>query len=113
MFKPVNLVRLDKRTTSANFTGVANSKALGALNQIMDNALFYLNVTVVAGTNPVLDIDIEGIVNGVNYILGSFAQATAATTEVITISNCPQDIQITTVIGGTTPSFDYEVNMTR
>ncbi len=113
MFKPINLVRLDKRIASANFTAVANSKALGALNQIMDNALFYLNVTVVAGTTPTLDIDIKATVNGVQYTLGSFAQATAATTEVITIANCPQDIQISTIITGTTPSFDYEVNMTR
>lgn len=120
LVKPISIVVSNTLTSSANFEAIANALLFGNTSKygnvskdILDDARFYLNVTAAAGTAPTLDVVINATVNGVQYSIGSFTQATAVTTQLITIANCPHVIQIEVTIGGTSPSFTFEVFMTR
>lgn len=76
-------------------------------------ARFIINVTAVAGTSPTLGATIKALVNGVELTVGSFASKTAVGQESVIIEACPNDILIDWVIGGTTPSFTFEVHCVR
>lgn len=73
----------------------------------------FLNVTAAAGTSPTLDVDIVATVNGEDYVIDSFAQATGVTKEARVISDCPRVVKAVWTIGGVGPSFTFEVQATR
>jgi len=74
------------------------------------DATFYLNVTAASGTTPTLDVDIVAEVDGVDFILGSIAQAIAAGVSVpVIVPNCPLVVKAVYAITGTTPSFTFKV----
>lgn len=82
--------------------------------QLTGDTRFYLSVSAVTGTDPTLDVDITATVGGVDYVLGSFTQATGETTESIEVSSCPVEVKAEWVIGGTaTPTFTFQVHSTR
>lgn len=77
-----------------------------------------VDVTAVSGTSPTLDIYVEGkdVATGKYYTLYQFPQITA----ICTLNRCigegletnkmlPEIIRIRWVIGGTTPSFTFQV----
>lgn len=111
MGQVINLVPLGERTVSENFVGNADRR--DASLESNPDVRVYLNVIDVAGTTPTLDVVINATINGVQYQIGAFTQRTTTGKEVIIIAGCPKDIQIQATLGGTTPNFDFEVNLTR
>lgn len=72
---------------------------------------FYLNASAAAGTSPTLDIDIEGLIDGIWHVLGSFSQLTAAGAETITIAGVPKTIrEVHTITGSAGQSFTYTLS---
>lgn len=70
-----------------------------------------LRVTAASGTTPTLNVIIQDSLDGTNWnTIGTFAQATAATREVINIQTpFGPFLRAQYTIGGTTPSFTFEV----
>ena len=93
--------------TASGETTVVNT--VGARNALTAGAEFYLNVTSLTGTSPTADFDIVATVDGIDYILGSFAQATGATNERIAIAECPDVVKVEYTLGGTVTDLDYTV----
>lgn len=73
----------------------------------------YLSVSAASGTTPTLDVTVEATVSGVDFVIATFTQATTTTKETKTALECPEDMKARWVIGGTTPDFTFEVNVTR
>lgn len=74
------------------------------------NAVVYLNITAVSGTNPTLDVVIQDTVDGSNWdTVASFTQATATGREVKRITNFSRYMRINYTIDGTTPNFTFSV----
>lgn len=70
-----------------------------------------LDVTVASGTTPTLDVLIQDTLDGTNWnTIGTFAQKTAVSREVINVVTPFSDrIRVQWTIGGTTPSFTFSV----
>lgn len=78
------------------------------------NAKCYLNVSAQSGTTPTLDVDIVGIINGVDFVINSFTQVGGATgKQTIDISNCPEKVKAAYTIAGGSPSYTFEVYISR
>lgn len=90
----------------------ALEKRFRGRNPVGGKARVYLDVTAVSGT-PTLDVDIIGIVNGVRHILDSFTQTALVGLEVITLEEAPDELSTAFVVGGTTPSMTWNVQVTR
>lgn len=75
----------------------------------------YLDVTVVAGTSPALDVKVEAKdpASGKYFSIAAFAQKTAIGNEALFIGNGAnfpvRTYRISYVIAGTTPSFTFSV----
>jgi hypothetical protein len=96
---------------SAVFTASGDSGALHGWGDAKTLRL-QLNVTAVAGTSPTLDVVVEDTLDGVNYnIIATFAQKTVAAREVLNVTTpFTNTIRVRWTIGGTTPSFTFEVD---
>lgn len=90
---------------------VSGSVAEARVIREMQNVRAFLRVTAASGTSPTLDVTLGVTVNGQRYVIGTFAQLTAAGSEMISISDCPSDLDVDYVITGTTPSFDFTVDI--
>lgn len=70
-----------------------------------------LNVTAASGTTPTLDVLVEHSIDKINwYTLGTFAEKVAAGTELLTLANAAKFIRTSWTIGGTDPSFTFQVD---
>lgn len=82
--------------------------------EVADNICFVTaNVTSLTGTAPTMDIDVVAEVGGVDIVVGSFAQFTAAGNQTIKIEGCPSTIKLVGTAGGTVTDFDAEFAATR
>lgn len=72
-----------------------------------------LNVTAASGTSPALDVVVEDTLDGANWnAIATFAQKTAAGREVLNVTAPYADrLRLRWTVGGTTPSFTFEVRM--
>lgn len=97
------------RTVTGSGSDVAtlNARDLGGQVRV------YLDVTAAAGTTPTLDVRIQGKINGAYYTIGTFTQKTAAGRDSILIEEAPGTLRADWTIGGTTPSFTFEINCHR
>jgi hypothetical protein len=70
-----------------------------------------LNVATAAGTGPTLDVVLEDTLDGTNWnVLGTFAQKTGPGREVINVTTPFTDrLRARWTVGGTTPSFTFDV----
>ncbi len=94
--------------SSATKTVSGQSSAIDVSS--IDEMVVFLNVSAVSGTSPTLDVTIEDSPDGTNwYTHTSFTQATATTKEAKRISNFGKFVRINYTIGGTSPSFTFEV----
>ncbi len=76
-------------------------RANDRLNKTGGDMRCYLDVTAFGGTSPTLDVDIIGVINGIDHLLGSFTQVgEAASQEAITIVAAPDDIDVDWTISG-------------
>lgn len=72
-----------------------------------------LNVTAVGGTTPTLDVVIQDTLDrGVTWnTIGTFTQKGGPAREVINIAGpMSRELRVAWTIGGTTPSFTFEVD---
>jgi hypothetical protein len=78
---------------------------------LLEDVRFFLDVTSFTGTAPVMDIDIVAEVGGNDFVMGSFTQfGVGATTEMITIQNCPAHVKaVYTNSGGAITDFDVTI----
>lgn len=95
-------------------TGVVTQPIVNDAASPALNGTFFLSVTASSGTTPTLDVKIQGKmpVSGawVDLHSASFTQATAATSQAITVAGpLPPEIRAVATIGGTTPSFTFSV----
>jgi len=88
-------------------TGQSGAIDVSGLNE----ASIFLNVSVVAGTNPTIDVIIEDSPNGTDwYTLATFTQKTAAAKDSKRITNFAKFLRANYTIGGTeNPSFTTEI----
>lgn len=107
----------------ANVAAGTVSGAGAAKKLRASEGVFYLDVTAASGTTPTLDVDIEEFdpTSGKWFVVASFAQANAVTTERILSPSVAgagapdpgglpgQQYRAAYAIGGTTPSFDFTV----
>lgn len=76
-------------------------RANDRLNKTGGDMRCYLDVTAFGGTSPTLDVDIIGVINGIDHLLGSFTQVgEASSQEAITIVAAPDDIDVDWTISG-------------
>lgn len=102
----------DLKTINFRSRDSALEKRFRGANPVGGKARVYLDVTAVSGT-PTLDVDLIGIVNGKRHVLGSFTQTAIVGLEVITIEEAPDELSTAWVVGGTTPSMTWNVQVTR
>jgi len=98
---------------SAAETTTANGDAINVGN--VHEAVAYLSVTAVTGTNPTMDITVETSHDGVTWMSegSAFTQATAATTQALKLTNLGEYIRFVRTLGGTdTPTFTYTLELT-
>ena len=100
----VTLLESAARTTTAAGTAVTGFAAARQL-------VLQLQVTAASGTLPTLDVVIQDTVDGTNYqTIATFAQKTGVSREVIRLTSAFTDnLRVNYEIGGTTPSFTFNV----
>lgn len=98
---------------SAARTVTGNSGALPGYSNVQ-TLRAQLNVSAASGTSPTLNVLIEDSVDGGTTwnTVGTFAQKTAVSREVINVTAAFTDmLRVLWTIGGTTPSFTFDVNV--
>jgi len=106
-FTPLWVLPLADRTIS----GVGSSFDVSGLRE----GILWLNVTSVAGVNPTLVVHLEGSPDGLDWDyppLYSFASVSGIGKWRLFVTNFGKYIRINFVIGGTTPSFRFQVVFT-
>ena len=100
----VTLLASGARTATAAGTAVTGFAAAQQL-------VLQLQVTAASGTLPTLDVVIQDTVDGTNYqTIATFAQKTGVSREVIRLTSAFTDnLRVNYEIGGTTPSFTFNV----
>ena len=105
------LVELGARTANGD-SGVIDTS--GGNEWLDHSARLFLDVAAPTGTAPTLSVFVYGVVNGKNYLLFQFTQVTnTASRQTQRIDNVPKDLLIAWTIGGTTPSYSFEVCIVR
>ena len=100
----VTLLASGVRTATAAGTAITGFAAARQL-------VLQLQVTAASGTLPTLDVVIQDTVDGTNYqTIATFAQKTGVSREVIRLTSAFTDnLRVNYEIGGTTPSFTFNV----
>lgn len=95
---------------SAARTASGNSGALGGYGQ-ETKMRAAISVTAASGTSPTLDVVVEDTLDGTNWFtVGTFTQKTAAGTQVVNVESPFSDtLRVRWTVGGTSPSFTFEV----
>jgi hypothetical protein len=95
---------------SAARTTTGNSGVLTGFGPVKTLRLA-LNVSAASGTTPTLDVVVEDTLDGTNFFtIGGFTQKSGVTAEAINITTPFGDsVRIRWTIGGTTPSFTFDV----
>lgn len=102
----------DLKTINFRSRDSALEKRFRGANPVGGKARIYLDVTG-GGAAMTLDVDVIGIINGKRHVLASFTQQSVAALEVITIEEAPDELSTAWVVGGTTPSMTWNVQVTR
>lgn len=105
----VSLAPHSSRTSDGNESSVDNGSSTS------NGAVAHLHVTAVSGTNQTLDVTIQDSSDNSTWAdLASFTQATAKTSERITISgSVDRYIRAKWTLGGTSPDFTFAVVFSR
>jgi hypothetical protein len=77
------------------------------------NGRFLLAVTTASGTNPTLNVYIQGKTLSGNYVtIAQFTQMTTVGSTTMELTRIPRLYRIAWIAGGTSPSFTFEVDLT-
>lgn len=76
-------------------------------------ARFTFVVKSLSGTSPTVDFELFHKVEGVLVSLGTFAQATGATSESLIIDMCPRFLFVTATFGGTVTASNIRLHCLR
>ena len=109
-----------KTTTLATIINATTTGEGSYTRTAPNDAIYYheqvrvtLVVTALAGTAPTMDVTITALVNGVDVTIGTFTQATGATSESILIDTCPDQLKAVYTAGGTVTDFDAVIEALR
>lgn len=102
--QPVTLIASAARTTTGSGSAVTLDPLLGDTRMRC-----VLDVTAASGTTPTLNPTIRSTINGVQFVVGTFAQKTAVGQETILVEVPGRSLDVAYTIGGTTPSFTFSV----
>lgn len=111
-----NYLELSDLVASAARTASGNSSELAQSFAAIEDLRVQLEITAVSGTTPTLDVTIEDTLDGTNWnTIGTFTQKTAAGLQVIDIAKgagkiFSRRLRVKWVIGGTTPSFTFNID---
>ena len=104
LYTQANVVPSDKRTVSGHTADFHMNAA--------SQARFLLAVTQAAGTSPSLDVRIEAKTQAGNYLpLADFTQITAVGGQSLYLWVPAPNYRISWTIGGTSPSFTFELDV--
>lgn len=101
-------------TLKASGAVTATGQSAGVLLDAFLEAFAALDVTVVSGTTPILDVKVQTSDDNIDwYDAGSaFAQITAASKPaVLKLTNFGNYVRAVWTIGGTTPSFTFSLKL--
>ncbi|MBI3024097.1 MAG: hypothetical protein HYY66_00185 [Candidatus Tectomicrobia bacterium] len=98
-------------SASSAKTGSGDSGPVGV--ERYTEALLFIDVTAVAGTNPTLDFDVEaGPADGeLGFIHTEPAQITGAGKVLVKLSNIGPWLRLKWTLGGTNPSFTFSAKL--
>ncbi len=100
---------------SGTATSTGNTQSSPVVSKYSEEAIFFLDITAVSGTNPTLDLTIHVYdeIGGNWHLLATFSQNTATGTDVGYVQyGIGSKLSITHTIGGTnTPSFAFTVSV--
>lgn len=100
-------------TTTGEGLLVDTRPTVGTRDNKASGARFFLNVTSLTGTAPTADFIIVVVLDSVDITIGTFTQATGATSESIDIANCPLNVKAKHTLGGTVTDLDAVVTCIR
>ena len=108
---PQQLLPFDPRTASGDSGVIDTSRGY---DDVEHSARLYLDVAAPTGTSPTLTVFVYGVINNKNYLVTQFTQVTTtASRQTLRVDNLPKDVVISYAIGGTSPSYTFEVWITR
>lgn len=103
------------RLYSGTQTSSSNSQSTPLNVRHAKEATIFLNVTAASGTNPTLDVTIQ-VYDPMStswYTLATFSQKTGVTSDVGYVEyGLGEQMAASWVIGGSNPSFTFQVNAT-
>lgn len=111
-YKETVLAASAARTTTGEGSVVETIPNVDA-GHVGEKTRFNLNVSAASGTTPTLDVTLVGVVNGIEYTIGTFTQKTGVIKDTITVDAAPNKVKAKWTIGGGTPSFTFEVTASR
>jgi len=100
---------------SGTATATGNSYLTPITTKWATETTFFLKITAVSGTSPTLDVElmIYDRISDDWYLLGTFSQKTTTGTDIGQVPyGLGEKVAIKYTIGGTTPSFTFQVNAT-
>jgi len=100
-------------TPTTTTTPPATTTTLGALIPRLDRLFAWLSPTSAWAANESLTVSIGTVVNGVDYVLGSFDAATSTGVDTITLAECPPSLYASWTVAGDSPMFTFEVWVAR
>lgn len=113
MLRPGTPVTMINRSTGAAVTATQTSAKINAGNY--GTAKAFLKITAVSGTTPTLVVKFQDSYDGVNFVdvaSGAFSSQNATGTNSLVLSNVGPYLQAVQTVGGTTPSFTYDLAIT-
>lgn len=113
MKKPGTPVTTINLATGAAVTATQTSSKINAGNY--GTAKAFLRITAVSGTTPTLVVKFQDSADGVNFVdvaSGAFSSQNATGSNTLVLSNVGPYLQAVQTLGGTTPSFTYDLYVT-
>lgn len=106
------LGQFDKATLFASQARTASANSNAEDVSGFETLLAILNVTAASGTTPTLDVKFQESMDAVTWVdipSAAFTQTTAAAVKSLLFSSRAQYIRAVATIGGTTPSFTFDL----
>lgn len=111
-------IRKTLESSSSTVNGVGDlTNSIGARQNVGGKARFFLNVSVLSGTTPTLDVTIEAVIDGVNVTFATFTQLLAPGSQYIApaapFDLIPDKLQVRRAFTGTGLACTFTVTCVR